>query len=70
MGPRAGLDRCGKSHPPPGFYPETFKLLACLYTDYATQPTGKHVVPQNLPEVLLKDIVAYTSNRALTYVSW
>ena len=29
MGPRAGLDRCGKSRPPPGF----FLMPRVLYSD-------------------------------------
>ena len=39
MGPRAGLDRCGKSRPPPGFDPWTVQPVASRYTDYATRPT-------------------------------
>ena len=39
MGPRAGLDRCGKSRPPPGFDPRTVQPVASRYTDYATRPT-------------------------------
>ena len=39
MDPRAGLDRCGKSRPPPGFDPRTVQLVASRYTDYATRPT-------------------------------
>ena len=35
MGFRAGLDRCGKSHPPPGFDCRTVQLVASFYTDYA-----------------------------------
>jgi hypothetical protein len=41
MGPRAGLDRCGKSHFPPGFDPRTAQPVASRYTDYATRPTLK-----------------------------
>jgi hypothetical protein len=40
VGPRAGLDRCGKSRPPPGFGPRTVQPVASRYTDYATRPTG------------------------------
>jgi hypothetical protein len=40
VGPRAGLDRCGKSRPPPlGFNPRTVQPVASHYTDCATQPT-------------------------------
>ena len=41
MGPRAGLDRCGKSRPPPGFDPRTVQPVASRYTDYATRPTER-----------------------------
>ena len=33
MGLRAGLDRCGKSRPPPGFDPRTVQPVAIRYTD-------------------------------------
>ena len=36
--PMAGLDRCGKSRPPPGFDPWTIQSIASRYTDYATRP--------------------------------
>ena len=39
VGPRAGLDRCGKSRPPPGFDPQTVQPIASRYTDYAARPT-------------------------------
>jgi hypothetical protein len=39
VGPRAGLDRFGKSRPPPGFDPQTFQPVGSRYTDYATRPT-------------------------------
>ena len=38
MVPRAGLDRCVKSRPPPVFDPRTFQSVANRYTDYATRP--------------------------------
>jgi hypothetical protein len=34
VGPRAGLDRCGKSRRPPGFDPRTVQPAASRYTDY------------------------------------
>ena len=38
VGPRAGLDGCGKSRPPPtGFDPRTVQPLASRYTDWAIQ---------------------------------
>jgi len=33
MGPRAGLDGCGKSLPPPGFYPRTVQPVASRCAD-------------------------------------
>jgi hypothetical protein len=33
VGPRAGLDGCGKSHPAPGFDPRTVQPVASRYTD-------------------------------------
>jgi len=35
VGPRAGLDKCGKSCPPPGFDPWTVQPVASRYNDYA-----------------------------------
>ena len=32
VGPRAGLDRCEKSRPPPGFEPQTVQPVASRYT--------------------------------------
>jgi hypothetical protein len=39
MGPRTGLDRCGKSRPPQGFDPRTVQPVVSRYTDRATGPT-------------------------------
>jgi hypothetical protein len=39
VGPRTGLDRCGKSRLPPGFDPRTVQLVASRYTDWAIGPT-------------------------------
>jgi len=44
MGPRAGLDRCGKSRLPSGFDPRIVQPVAIRYTDYATRPTSRIVV--------------------------
>ena len=41
VGPRAGLDWCGKSRPPPGFDPWTVQPVASRYTDCATRPNAK-----------------------------
>jgi len=39
LGHRTGLDRCGKSRPPPEFDPRTVQPVASRYTDWATRPT-------------------------------
>ena len=38
VGPRAGLDRCGKSRPQPGIDPRTVQPVTSRYTDYAIRP--------------------------------
>jgi len=43
VGPRASLDRRGKSHLPPGFDLRTVQPVASRYTDYATWPTRKAI---------------------------
>jgi hypothetical protein len=40
VGPKAGLNGCGKISPPSGFDPRTFQLVASRYTDYATRFTN------------------------------
>jgi len=35
VGPRAGLDGCGKNLPPPGFDRRTVQAVACRYTNRA-----------------------------------
>ena len=42
MGPRAGLDRCGKSRPPQGFDLPTVKLVASRHTDSAIPVHAEH----------------------------
>jgi hypothetical protein len=42
VGPRAGLDGCGKISPPPGFDPQTVQPLASRYTDYAIPAHDEH----------------------------
>jgi len=50
VGPRAGLDRCGKSRPHPRFDPRTVQPVASRYTDYATRPTHRDVRSAIRPE--------------------
>jgi hypothetical protein len=40
VGLRAGLDRCRKTSPPPGFDPRTVRSVGSRYTDRATRPTN------------------------------
>ena len=40
VGPRAGLDRCGKSRPPSSFDSRTVQPIASRYTYWATRPTN------------------------------
>jgi hypothetical protein len=39
VGSRAGLDGCGKSHPPPGFDPRTVQPVASRYRVELSRPT-------------------------------
>jgi len=45
VGPRAGLDKCGKSRPPSGFDPRTVHPVASRYTDWdPLQPSGGKII--------------------------
>jgi len=55
VGPRAGLDKCGKSRPPPGFDPRTVQLVASRYTEYATRPTVNFMPPRIFGECARRD---------------
>jgi len=46
LGPRAGLDRCGKPRPLLGFDLRTIQPLASRYTDYTTRPTNCCIVDE------------------------
>jgi len=48
VGPRAGLDMCGKSRPPPGFHPRTVQPVASRYTAYATRSTAIKLIDNNI----------------------
>ena len=47
VGPRAGLDRCGKSRPLPISDPRPVQPVASRYTDYATRPTSSFLMINN-----------------------
>jgi hypothetical protein len=44
VGPRAGLNGCGKSCPPPGFDPRTVQPVASCYTDWAIPALMKEII--------------------------
>ena len=44
--PGAGLDRCEKFRPPPGFDPRIVQPVASRYTDYATRLTNVRVISE------------------------
>jgi len=55
VGPRTGLDCCGKSRSPPGFDPLTVQTVASRYTDWAVaqsaealryKPEGRELDPR------------------------
>ena len=58
VGPTAGLERCGKYHPPPGFDPWAVQTAASRYTDRGIQTpwTEKHENEHEKPKVNLKKI--------------
>jgi hypothetical protein len=62
VGPRAGLDRCGKSRPPPGFDPRTIQPVASRCTDYATRPTTES-------QVLLKSTNSWGTHSLYSHFS-
>jgi hypothetical protein len=65
VGPTAGLDRCGKSRPPPGFNPRTAHPVACRYTDYATRPTVIHI--RSLFNSIIDNVNKCTSIKIYTF---
>ena len=60
VGPRAGLERCGKSRPPPAFDPRTVQPVASYYTDWATRPTLGLSVDVKAPYIPLR--FSYSEN--------
>jgi hypothetical protein len=61
VGPRAGLDGCGKPLPPPGFDPRTVQPVGSPYTEYVTQPTSPQGIPSNIynnsEQICLKNLI-------------
>ena len=56
MGPRAGLDRCGKSRPPPGFDPRHVIL-----SPSATQLVSHHLYAKTVRLVGTDDFTWFSS---------
>ena len=50
VGPRPGLDGCGKISPPQGFDPQTVQPVASYYTNYTVQA---HAVPSDTGNIFL-----------------
>jgi len=44
VGSMGGLDRCGKSRPPPGVDPRTVQAVAIRYTNWATRPMQYNII--------------------------
>ena len=67
VGPRAGLDGCGKSLPPLGLDPRTVQPVASRYTDWATRPTlrpnSDHMYNQQCTDMSF--CVVYSNCRSL-----
>ena len=64
MGPRADLDRCRKSRPPPpGFDPRTVQPVASHYTDWATRALFIYYIWKN--EEKCGSIMSLFSRRSL-----
>jgi len=51
VGPRAGLDGCGKSPPPPRYDPRTVQPVASRYTDWAYPGPNKNEYHEYFLEV-------------------
>jgi len=68
VGPRAGLDRCRKSRPPPpmGFDCQTIQPIASRYTNYATRPTVVVCTPKHLRQLQFSFPIVFPVNLAGT----
>jgi hypothetical protein len=53
MGPRSDLNKCRKSHPPPGFDPWPIQPVASHYTDLATRPINYDVTMLYFPSHMM-----------------
>jgi hypothetical protein len=60
VGPRAGLDGCGKSRPPPGFDPRTVQPVASRYIDYSIPTAWTVKAWYQIHYIALKNVEAVT----------
>ena len=60
VGPRAGLDGCGKSRPPLGFYPRTVQPVASRYTDWAVAARLGYMPIAKTREPVLSMVTVYS----------
>jgi len=67
VGTRAGLDRCGKSRPPPGSDPRAVQPVASCYTSYATRSTGYSVLSYN---VLIVTVLIFSASGMWDHVAF
>jgi hypothetical protein len=71
VGPRAGLDTCGKSRPPPPHRDSiprpSVHPVASRYTDYASRPTYLCIV---LPKISVRSVAVLISDRNLIKVDF
>jgi hypothetical protein len=67
VGPRAGLDGCGKSRLPPGFDPRTVQPVASRYTDWAIPAHPSIFTDRNIVKELMGKILVHipTSNKRM-----
>jgi len=72
VGPRDGLERCGKSRPRPGFDPRTVQPVASRYTDYATRSTwfdvNRNINPLTPNDHYSGRTAPLTSKRCILYI--
>jgi len=71
VGPRDGLDRCGKSRPPPGFDPRTVQPVASRYTAlrYPVHFLQVHYVKLNLIFMVLDFFLIVYGCNSITITS-
>ena len=67
MGPRAGLDKCGKSRPPPAFDGRTVQPVASRYTDCAIPVRNFVNAPKNTLKFIPFHVVSSSIEQLVFY---